>query len=54
MFDSPIAKSQLHHQDYLELEVNAEDRHEYIDGEVILRPGGTPNHNQMLATSMLL
>ncbi|WP_316429652.1 Uma2 family endonuclease [Leptolyngbya sp. NK1-12] len=33
---------------YLELEVNAEERHEYIDGEVILMPGGTPNHNQIV------
>ncbi len=34
-------------EEYLELEINAEERHEYIDGEIILRPGGTPNHNRI-------
>jgi Uma2 family endonuclease len=34
-------------EDYLELEVNAEERHEFIDGEVILMPGGTQNHNRI-------
>jgi Uma2 family endonuclease len=32
-------------EEYLELEVNAEERHEYLNGEIILMPGGTPNHN---------
>ncbi len=34
-------------EEYLELEVEAEERHEYIDGEVICVTGGTPNHNQI-------
>jgi len=34
-------------EEYLELEVNAEERHEYIDGEIVLMPGGLPNHNQI-------
>lgn len=34
--------------EYLELEVAAEMRHEYIDGEIIPMTGGTPNHNQIL------
>lgn len=32
---------------YLEFEVNSEERHEYINGEITLRTGGTPNHNQI-------
>ncbi|MBD1804396.1 Uma2 family endonuclease [Microcoleus sp. FACHB-SPT15] len=35
-------------EDYLEVETNSEERHEYIDGEVISVTGGTPNHNQIL------
>jgi len=32
-------------EEYLELEINSEERHEYINGKIILRTGGTPNHN---------
>ncbi|MEM7557080.1 MAG: Uma2 family endonuclease [Cyanobacteria bacterium P01_A01_bin.84] len=34
-------------EEYLEYEINSEERHEYIDGEVICVSGGTPNHNQI-------
>jgi Uma2 family endonuclease len=34
-------------EEYLELEVNSEERHEYINGEIILMAGGTPNHNKI-------
>ena len=34
-------------EQYLELEIEAEERHEYIDGEIILMPGGMPNHNRI-------
>lgn len=33
--------------EYLDLEVVAEERHEYIDGLIIPMPGGLPNHNQI-------
>ena len=33
--------------EYLELEANSEERHEYIDGEIVLMPGGLPNHNRI-------
>lgn len=32
-------------EEYLEQEVNSDERHEYIGGEIVLRMGGTPNHN---------
>ncbi len=38
-------------QEYLELEVNSQDRHEFINGEIILMAGGSPNHNEI--TSIL-
>ena len=34
-------------EEYLELEVASGDRHEYIDGQIILMPGGLPNHNRL-------
>ncbi|PSB19643.1 Uma2 family endonuclease [Phormidesmis priestleyi ULC007] len=34
-------------EEYLELEANSEERHEYMDGETILMPGGLPNHNRI-------
>lgn len=35
-------------EEYLEFEVNSEERHEYINGEVICVTGGTPNHNKII------
>ncbi len=34
-------------EEYLELEINSEERHEYINGKVVLMAGGTPNHNKI-------
>jgi Uma2 family endonuclease len=34
-------------EEYLEFEVNSQERHEYINGEVILITGGLPNHNRI-------
>lgn len=34
-------------EEYLELEVDSEERHEYINGEIIPMTGGLPNHNQI-------
>jgi Uma2 family endonuclease len=34
-------------QEYLELEVVADTRNEYINGEIIPMTGGMPNHNQI-------
>ncbi|MEG4344333.1 Uma2 family endonuclease [Microcoleus sp. A003_D6] len=38
-------------EEYLEAEVNSQERHEFINGEIILMAGGTPNHNEI--TSIL-
>ena len=38
-------------EEYLELEINSEERHEFIDGEIVLMAGGTPNHSEI--TSIL-
>ncbi|NCR51891.1 MAG: Uma2 family endonuclease [Microcystis aeruginosa L211-07] len=34
-------------EEYLTLEEKATDKHEYRDGEIVLMPGGTTNHNQI-------
>ncbi|MGD1809043.1 Uma2 family endonuclease [Dapis sp. BLCC M126] len=34
-------------EEYLSLEVNSEEKHEYINGEIISMIGGTPNHNKI-------
>jgi Uma2 family endonuclease len=34
-------------QEYLELEINSLDRHEFINGEIILMAGGSPDHNEI-------
>ena len=34
-------------EEYLEFEIHSDERHEYIDGEVVCVTGGTPNHNKI-------
>lgn len=34
-------------EEYLELEINSQERHEYIDGQIIPMTGGTPQHNDI-------
>ncbi|NJR17323.1 MAG: Uma2 family endonuclease [Calothrix sp. CSU_2_0] len=34
-------------EEYLELELNSQERHEYLDGEIVVMTGGTPNHNKI-------
>lgn len=34
--------------EYFELEINALERHEYINGKIISMAGGTPNHNRII------
>ncbi len=34
-------------EEYLSLEVDSEEKHEYINGEIISMTGGTPNHNKI-------
>ncbi len=33
--------------EYLELEINSDERHEYLNGEIFQMTGGTPNHNKL-------
>lgn len=35
-------------EEYLELEIASETRHQYINEEIVPMTGGTPNHNQIL------
>lgn len=41
-------------QEYLDFEVLSQERHEYIDGEIKLMTGGTPNHNDIAGNLYLL
>lgn len=34
-------------EEYLKTEVNSEERHEYINEQIVTMTGGTPNHNQI-------
>jgi Uma2 family endonuclease len=43
----PLQQRYYTPEEYLELEVNSQERHEYIDGQIIPMTGGTPNHNQI-------
>lgn len=47
MISQPQTPHYYSQEEYLEFEVNAPERHEYIDGEIRLMTGGSPNHNQI-------
>ena len=32
-------------EEYLEAEVNSQDRHEFLNGKIVLMAADTPNHN---------
>lgn len=40
--------------EYLEFEAAAEERHEYVDGEIRSMPGGTPSHNDIAGNLYIL
>ncbi|PSN16387.1 hypothetical protein C7293_02975 [filamentous cyanobacterium CCT1] len=48
MIAQPQLSSTYSPEEYLDLEVASEVRHEYIHGEIVPMTGGTPNHNQIL------
>ena len=41
-------------EEYLEAEILSEERHEYINGEIRLMTGGTPNHNDIVGNLYIL
>ncbi|WP_068818989.1 Uma2 family endonuclease [Phormidesmis priestleyi] len=41
-------------EEYLELEVASEERHEYVNGEIKLMTGGTPDHNDIAGNLYIL
>lgn len=51
---TPALKPKIYtEQEYLDLEVNASERHEYINGEIKLMTGGTPNHNEIVSNLLV-
>lgn len=36
-------------EEYLEFELASEERHEYVNGEIRLMTGGTPDHNEIIS-----
>ena len=47
MIAQPDLKTRYTPEEYLAQEVNAEQRHEYINGEIFPMAGGLPNHNKI-------
>ena len=41
-------------EEYLEAEILSEKRHEYINGEIKLMTGGTPNHNRICRNLLIV
>ena len=49
-----LEKKTYTRKEYLESEILSEERHEYIDGEIKLMTGGTPNHNDIAGNLYIL
>lgn len=47
MIAEPQASRTYSPSEYLDFEVQADTRHEYLDGDIVPMTGGTPNHNQI-------
>jgi len=48
MISQTVEEKKYTRQEYLDFEVNSQERHEYIDGEVRKMTGGTPNHGKIV------
>ena len=48
---APVETKTYTAEEYLEAEVNSQDRHEFLKGKIVLMTGDTPNHNEI--TSIL-
>jgi Uma2 family endonuclease len=49
-----IEKKTYTSAEYLDLELNSQERHEYINGAIIPMTGGTPNHNDIAGNLYVL
>lgn len=47
MLIAQTEKSNYTIEEYLEFELNSDERHEYINGEIVPMTGGTPEHNEI-------
>ena len=48
-----LEKKTYTREEYLEAEILSEKRHEYINGEIRLMTGGTPNHNDIVSNLLI-
>ncbi|MGI0484724.1 Uma2 family endonuclease [Pantanalinema rosaneae CENA516] len=48
MFTQAAEKNFYTPEEYLDIEVNSDERHEYINGEIVTMVGGMPNHNLII------
>ena len=49
-----LEKKTYTRQEYLESEILSQERHEYIDGEIRLMTGGTPDHNELVSYLLII
>ncbi|MEG4394893.1 Uma2 family endonuclease [Microcoleus sp. BROC3] len=44
---APVETKTYTAEEYLELEISSQERHEFINGEIVLMAGGAPDHNEI-------
>ena len=49
-----LEKKTYTREEYLEAETTSQERHEYINGEIKLVAGGTPNHNRICRNLLIV
>ena len=48
-----LEKKTYTREEYLDTEIVSEERHEFINGEIRLMTGGTPNHNDIVSNLLI-
>jgi Uma2 family endonuclease len=50
--EAPV-QSAISFEQFLEREIHAQERHEFVDGNVFVMPGGTDRHNRIAINAMM-
>jgi Uma2 family endonuclease len=50
--EAPV-QSAISFEQFLEQEIHAQERHEFVDGNVFVMPGGTDRHNRIAINAMM-
>ena len=51
--EAPVSRA-TSFDEFLEMEIQSQERHEFVDGNVFVMPGGTPRHNRIAVNVLMM